>query len=526
MKKILLIFISFFCAFALTNVAKASSQKVLIVYDSKNEQNHGTDKIDSLKRFFISSHFQVSTKSMVDYQKGDLNDSYQGIITMINWPAANLKSASFNQDLNQFKGKKIHIGPNLSKAELSDLKAQSQNVYSNHVKLKINDNEQPLKGNTALTVLRNVSNDAKKIGQYQSGNDEYNAGIIEGQAAFLPNFETGGLSYIIGTKLIAQLFGISQDQKPFLFLRDVTPYSSSKYLLAISKFCLKKHMPLIISMTANANNTDVKSYLKLTETLRTLEQQGTLIFVQTPIIGAATSRDGNVLNNNFDNAILHLAQQQVYPIGISAPSFWSEDQVLYQNGLKKSDAWLLLSNNSHSAVKPNDTKEEREQYLETHDAVNYLKPVSQSYLNKWSATGVPALSFKSVDNLNTLRFSSPTAVTLTMPQSKNDLNRVKHQIKQLHFAYDDFNNFKSNTVAGSTLLQYQDRHYLVNQKEEIIHNNAQTKIIKKLTYHPILSSFFKTQETVLIYLLSIILIGLLILLWTGLKIYRENYHRK
>lgn len=96
MRKIIMFFLTIFFM-ALGGVVQATrtahgserdDNRVLLVYDSQNTVEQGEKKIDTLQRMLAGMGLKVKTVKESEYQKGELNHSYQGVITMINWKQA------------------------------------------------------------------------------------------------------------------------------------------------------------------------------------------------------------------------------------------------------------------------------------------------------------------------------------------------------------------------------------------------------------------------------------------------------
>ena len=68
--------------------SERDDNRVLLVYDSQNTVEQGEKKIDTLQRMLAGMGLKVKTVKEGEYQKGELNRSYQGVITMINWKQA------------------------------------------------------------------------------------------------------------------------------------------------------------------------------------------------------------------------------------------------------------------------------------------------------------------------------------------------------------------------------------------------------------------------------------------------------
>ena len=103
-----------FCGFAKPALA-APSKHVLLVYDSLNIAGKKENDVDALQRVLTSFGVEVQSVAVSDYVPGELlNDGYDSLISMVNWPEqAGVIASDFLADRVHFKGKQLHIGRNM-----------------------------------------------------------------------------------------------------------------------------------------------------------------------------------------------------------------------------------------------------------------------------------------------------------------------------------------------------------------------------------------------------------------------------
>ncbi|KLD60757.1 hypothetical protein WP50_07685, partial [Lactiplantibacillus plantarum] len=73
-----------------------------------------------------------------------------------------------------------------------------------------------------------------------------------------------------------------------------------------------------------------KAYQRFAKVLRLIENRGGVIFLKTPVVGGVTASSGPGLSKLMDSYVIQLAQNQVYPVGISASAYWNQDRVYRQ----------------------------------------------------------------------------------------------------------------------------------------------------------------------------------------------------
>lgn len=493
-----------------TIVQAQSSDRVLLVYDSENTIDHGQKKIDAIQRILTGMNLRVKTKKVSDYQKGELNQNYTGVITMINWNQANLDQTTFIHDRTRFNGIKLHIGPGMDPDELKAFGASSNKVYQKQLTLVDGENKQQLPFTETMETLTNLSRHSQTIGKLvtqEKNQKNFNYGVISGKNGYLPFFETKSLSLLSATKLITKLFQEKRTYQPLLTFTNVSPYTDLNLLDQLSQYCEDQDIPFAISTVTVAKNTEMQAYRRFTTALRKIESRNGLIFLNAPVIGGATKDTGPELSDLFDGYLLSFAREQVYPVGISTPGFWNQDQTLRSGSLVKANTWLLLPNKKTTFVN------------EDHQG----QVANRSYY------AIDSASISTIQNQDRLEFNIPTAVTIGMPDSQRKLKNVEEQISKLNFNWENpsQNGLKTKIDFASSSIEYREEQYFVNQKPVEIdvnyHNQdaSQTTSTNKV----LLKGFFHVQGQIISILFVVILIVLVVFIIIGRKIYNNNFKR-
>ena len=328
--------------------ATTTATRVLLVYDSQNTADNDQTKIAAVQRILTGLHVRVKTMAAEDYHAGDLQH-YQGVITLINWPQTKLNNAAFINDRNQFSGTQLHIGSNLTATEAQRLRAHRTSIYQQQLFLQSDNRQiyQLLPFTSTMTTLTGLPTDAKVIGHLRAQSSlkqQHPYGTIVGHYGYLPYLSTGGYSLALATRTIATLFGTSGQYQPLLTITKVTPYSNLNLLNKLSASLYRRGIPFAVSTTTVGNNGKFKAYQRFAKVLRLIENRGGVIFLKTPVVGGVTASSGSGLSQLMDRYVIQFAQNQVYPVGISASAYWNQDQVYRRNALKKANQVLLLPN--------------------------------------------------------------------------------------------------------------------------------------------------------------------------------------
>ncbi|HIY92401.1 hypothetical protein [Companilactobacillus sp. HBUAS56275] len=490
--------------------ASTNNDEVLLVYDSQNDVRDDKKNIDALQRSLTSMNLRVKTVAQSDYKKGTLDNKYLGVITMINWRQVGLINQTFINDRDKFSGIKLHIGENLTQTEIDQLGIKVQKVYQQQFILKNNTNHELLPFSQSITVVTQAAGGSQQVGTLstqEADQKSYPFGYIKGKQGYLPFFTNKGLSLIVQTQMIAQLFGKTGKYQPLLTITNVTPYTNLRTLDALSKFCYKMEIPFAISTTSVSENTEMKAFDRFTGVLRNIENRGGIIFLKTPEVSSGADVDGQIINQNFLTYIVSLARHQVFPVGISSAGFWNQDKILRNNSLKYADNWLLMQD----------------------EKVTYVKQDNDAQVAKQSFFAMPATSLNDVKRNDTTTFPIPTALTIKMPYTQKELEHVENEIKNLHLTWynpvEDGLTTEVNTET--TNLKYNHGDYLVNGKLEDI-QNSNLDLNKQFSdgeSGSLFKNYFKVQGNILAVFFAIIMIILLIFIFIGQKVYWNRFKR-
>lgn len=494
-----------------TNVqASTTNNHVLLVYDSQNTATGAAKKIDTLQRSLTSMNLQVKTVDQSKYKKGELNNHYLGVITMINWRELGLINHEFISDRAKFSGIKLHIGQNLSQSEIKELGGSVQKLYRQQFNLKNNDNEQLLPFINTMTIV-NKTEKAQQIGTLvtqQSNQQNYPFGIIKEKAGYLPFFDTSGLSLMLEIQLIGQLFHRVGTYQPLLTFTKVTPYSDLRMIDELSRYCDKNGIPFAISTTSVSQNTNLKAFNRFTATLRNVESRGGIIFLNAPEV-SSTNNSGTLLSQQFSTYIVTLSQHQVFPVGVSAEGFWNQDQVLRTNFLQYANHWLMLPSQSQP---------------------NFVKQDNDAQAAKESYFGMSMSSLKKKSNTSDIQFSIPTALTIPLPNTDKDLATVKRDLQRNDFAWYDAvsDGLTTKIETPSSLLEYKYGNYYANGKHEEVQisNSSLNKQFGDNKPKATLSRYFKVQGHIFMTFFIIVTIILLVFIYLGQKVYWNRMRRK
>lgn len=152
--------------------------------------------MDALQRVLTSFGVEVQSVAVSDYVPGELlNDGYDSLISMVNWPEqAGVIASDFLADRVHFKGKQLHIGRNMRDDEKQYFSGTWKEL--SHRQYRLEDEKTVF---SSIAFSRSIScagkyarSDGWPIKTQELAPEEYPFGVIENGHAFLPMFERKG----------------------------------------------------------------------------------------------------------------------------------------------------------------------------------------------------------------------------------------------------------------------------------------------------------------------------------------------
>lgn len=502
--------------FVTGSVAHAQSQiktqRVLIVYDARNPRAGGPAKIATLQRLLAGVGVPTQTEALSDYHAGQLTtQKYQGVVTLVDWPSGHGHNAAFTRDRDRFTGRQLHIGQNLSPTEARHLHVTPKTRYHQQFTLRAGNSWQLLPFSENLMVLPGQTD--HQLGQLQAqGTDRttYAYGTVRGRYGYLPYLANDGLSLILAMRTVATLFQQTGSQRPLLTITGITPYSDLRRLRQLDRQLAAANIPFAISTTTVANNTALQGFSAFTKTLRAIERDNGVIFLQTPPVHATDAQSGNTLEQLMVAQLNQLGQRQVIPVGLSAPAYWNQDKLLRRHGLQRASDVLLLPNPTGPVYAQRDN-------------------LGATYERTWFGLSLRSLQTQRDGQLTPDQLALPTAITTPMPTSARQLAATLRQIKALPVTwYDPQQRLQTSLTSASATFAYRRGTYLLNGQAVTIGEEATGVPRYRFTRKNkvVLGNYFKYQGWALLIFFTGTTVVLVTFLVVGRRIYRRKFMRQ
>jgi len=492
-----------------------AQKRVLVVYDAINPTVSGQKKLAAVQRILTSLNLKSQTERLSDYHAGQLTTAkYRGVITLNNWEQGRLSNRAFITDRQHFTGTQLHIGSGLDAQEARRLGATRHTVYHQQFVLQSGTNWQLLPFSTDLTLLEQLAKGTQRFGTLRTqsaGLAPHAYGVVHGKTGYLPYLTADGFSLTLASQTIAALFGQTQRHQPLLTITNVTPYTNLTLLKRLGQRLYQAGIPFAVSTTSVADNTTFHAFKRFTGVLTELENEGGVIFLQAPIVGATNAQSGEVLEQQLVGQLNQLGQRQAFPVGISAPAYWNQDRVFRRHGLQRATAVMLLPNPATTTFAKQDN-------------------LGATYQQAWY--GLPLRSLQTVQNghhdVGDLTWYLPTALTVPMVDSAKQLTATMRQVTAVQTTwYAPAQHLSSRLTSASATFRYRHGSYFLNGREIQVGQAG----VDLPQFHPqrknhvALKGYFQVQGWILLIFFTIVLVVLVIFIIVGRRIYRRMFER-
>ena len=207
--------------------------------------------------------------------------------------------------------------------------------------------EQQVDFQRQIQLLDKVTGNEQALSQLVAANgtnQTYPFGIINGQNAYLPFFSSQGATLLSSIQLIAQWLGVHGNYVPYVDVWDFTPLSSFTATKEFIKNLDSFEGNMIITTTSTTQNTDTKTFKNYLKFLREMTRDNrAVVYLNVPALNGVDSSNDDTLMNMLTQEISTLIENQIFPLGISAPTYWNFDKYYQLNALNFGDATLLYN---------------------------------------------------------------------------------------------------------------------------------------------------------------------------------------
>ena len=400
---------------------------------------------------------------------------------------------------------------------------QEINQQSFILKGQNNRYEQQVDFQRQIQLLDQVTGNEQALSQLVAANgtnQTYPFGIINGQNAYLPFFSSQGATLLSSIQLIAQWLGVHGNYVPYVDVRDFTPLSSFTATKEFIKNLDSFEGNMIITTTSTTQNTDTKTFKNYLKFLKEMTRDNrAVVYLNVPALNGVDSSNDDTLMNMLTQEISTLIENKIFPLGISAPTYWNFDKYYQLNALNFGDATLLYNqvNNQDYHTQTSTAK--------AYQTMFFAIPHSALKNIKWNING----------RYTDFTFPMPVTVDYHFPNSKAKAEKINREIKALPFAPENQYLYQFNTGISTQTQNLRGENGVISLNETPVSEidfhqiKQQTAGIQKnqdQTGHLTTKGIVDKINNVLIVIIVVTLIVLLGMLAIGRKLYLRMFKNR
>lgn len=451
---IVLLMLSFFCNQSKVGAAiQYDAPRTLFVYDSLNQADKAEEKVQLLTRLLTSLGQEVKLENMKEYRKGELQKgNYQAVITMENWPSMHFRNEDFEKDRQNFDGLRLHIGSNLTSNEKKTLGVNLQTAYQQEYTLFDKDKryseEIGFKKQIDLPIKLSQETKVYSYVKTQDGN-QYPYAIQTGNDGYIPFFDDRGASLLATCEWLGEIYQSKCHYVPYISVLGYSPLSSPNLTPYIKKQFDKLENQIILVTRSTTQNTGLKAFKAYINTLKNYSKDGQIIlYLDVPAVNTI-DRNNNDLKPMLEQEVSTMIENQLFPLGIGAPTYWNNDRYYQQNALSIGKSVLLYQQNENQLY---------------HTSTS----ISRAY-----TTAICAINHSAFDNVDwningkytDYTFPMPVALSYDYPTSKKAARHIVSSV--LNDAFPPNNDYMYQIDGGMTTTTQ-----LISNKNGIITLNG------------------------------------------------------
>lgn len=536
-RKYIILFILFLFPFMIgmmsqtvhAETALLSPKKVLLVYDSLRKDNLEVEQnIHSLERLLSSMQYQVTSESMNEYKAGQIKkEKYDAVITMINWAQMPLINETFIKDRDAYHGKKLHIGPKLTKIEKGNFPNQWDTLYQQGCRIvdshKYYDEIIGLK--KKLEVPIDVSEDASypaylDIDRGKGKRDSYPFGLHYKNNAYLPFYSDEGATFLASSELIAEWLGIKKSYNPYIAILGFSPLSNMKIAEKFAEKIKTIENDVILSAASTSTNNDLQTFKVYVSILKEFtEGNKVVVYLNVPALNNVGDTNNQLLNV-MTQEVSAFIEDEIFPLGISAPAYWNFDTFYQNSALNFADATLLYEFDKTPVYHTRTTQ------ALAYPLMFYNIDHKQLENVNWHING------KYTD----FTFAMPTTISYNFPTSTKEMNREIKQILNDPFPPTDSYLYHFDTGVSTQTQNIRGKNGVITLNDTPVNNinfnqlkerhdkiEKNTKKMKKQASTTVEKTMMNKLNDVLVGVIVFTLIILIILLVIGRQFYLRMF---
>lgn len=328
---------------------KYEAPRTLLVYDSLTSTNREKESLYSFIRLLLSFGQQVTLHSLEEYPKGELKKGgYDSVVTYIQRPEAELQNKQFIKERDQFKGKKLHVGLGLTKFEEKQFSCDFVTLYEREYQIEQKEKQfyEKIGMIPKIRLAKNI-NSGQSIGKMVVNEGikkktVFPYAIVEQNNAYLPYYQHNGASLLETIELLSKWLNKKHKMyNPYITILGMNPLVDLEVAEEFQKETQNVENEFIISASSTDINNDLETFQDYIKILKQFTNNNrSIVYLNVPSLNSIGKNDATLFNR-MEQEVSTLIENEIFPLGISAPDYWDFDSFYQKSALLFGDSVLL-----------------------------------------------------------------------------------------------------------------------------------------------------------------------------------------
>lgn len=303
MKRIVisLLIITTIAVFLPAENAKANSNRVLLVYENKDEMALISNLIKACEMTPVPVYITEYSSAMIE--------NYEYVV---------LQDATPLEDVLQSDKRIVCLGDAFKSLPNVVIETISRKM---HADLSVYNNTQSVIIEQGVKYISDC--DGVMVGNISFEGKEYPMGVITDRILFAPYYSEDNLTAFAVAKIFNEYFNKQDRGKMYVMIDEVYPFDNIEMLEMIADKFYNNGIPFVVSLMPVYYNTDYPSFKKYAKALRYIQSKGGSLIMHEPIVtgnelvGDDLTVRMQIAYNSFEENDVHVFEETIFPFEVS-----------------------------------------------------------------------------------------------------------------------------------------------------------------------------------------------------------------
>ncbi|MGG0811070.1 hypothetical protein ABE142_00150 [Paenibacillus alvei] len=487
--------------------AEQVASKVLLIYDSLDKGTTREGNVEAMQRLLASYGIQVTLVRSDHYQRGQM-DAYAKVIGIHNLTDLKESSQDFLQDVEQYRGKYLHIGARVPEVVTASLELRIRSGVPGPIRITINRFVQDAIRTEQVSIIEHAA--GTHYGSLSSAGapSEHPFGAQNGRYGYAAYFEGGNISELAMSHLLRDWLGIAGEARSYVIFKEIYPFSDLRLLEQLADRMYEAGIPFIASVQPVFMNTDYPAMKRYMETLKYVQSRKGSIIANAPVVASTVNLRDTTLKGKMEGFVDVLADYGVAPLGLGADFYWTYDQRYAEEGMSFTDSVVLFPNKTLKyRVKTNESK--AFSFSAYSMQPEFLKQFGHS------GTFVPAMPMN-------------TALTFDLPNTEEKMNDIVEQLESSWISFSDYKQAPHTVRTPNSIIMSRGGSVTINGQGvnlDVVIKKVSSDFVYKEKEVKSFETLFNVQNKIFIVIIILTLIAFTGFLIVGKRLYKRKYYK-